>query len=257
MSDAANVEERNGVQVIARCAAILRALSENAAGLSLGGIAKTVGLPRSTVQRIVNALEAEQFVESVGAGGGTRLGSALLKLVSRLETDVVTVARADLEALSRQTRETVILTQTLGRQSRTLYDAVSDQEVRIVPRPATMENLHALAHGKLALARLSDAAVRELFGSDPLRRLTARTITDMDTLLRALAEVRVTGLAFDREEHGDGVCAIGTGIAYAGRQYEIVVLVPAYRFEERRAMIQAALLACAQTIETTSRPGRA
>jgi DNA-binding IclR family transcriptional regulator len=78
MSDAANVEERGGVQVIARCAAILRALSEHSAGLSLGGIAKAVGLPRSTVQRIVNALEAEQFVESVGTGGGTRLGPAML-----------------------------------------------------------------------------------------------------------------------------------------------------------------------------------
>jgi IclR family acetate operon transcriptional repressor len=256
-SDTSNVEDRGGVQVIARCAAILRALGENPAGLSLGGIAKAVGLPRSTVQRIVNALEAEQFVESAGPGGGTRLGPALLKLVSRLEADIVTVARADLEALSRQTGETVLLTQTLGHQSRVLYDAISEQEVRIVPQPAALLNLHALSHGKVALARMNDAAVRACLGPDPLRRLTPRTITDHATLSRELDGVRATGLAFDREEHGEGVCAIGTGISYAGRDYEIVVLMPAYRFDASEEAIRTALLACARTIETTSRRGSA
>jgi IclR family acetate operon transcriptional repressor len=47
------------VQVIARAAAILRALEDEAAGLSLGQIAQRVNLARSTVQRIVAALEAD------------------------------------------------------------------------------------------------------------------------------------------------------------------------------------------------------
>ncbi len=46
------------VQVIARAAAILRALEDEADGLSLGQIAQRVCLARSTVQRIVAALEA-------------------------------------------------------------------------------------------------------------------------------------------------------------------------------------------------------
>jgi IclR family transcriptional regulator, acetate operon repressor len=255
MSDAANVDDRGGVQVIARSAAILRALSEHSAGLSLGAIAKAVGLPRSTVQRIVNALEAEQFVESAGAGGGTRLGSALLKLVSHLDGDVVAVARSDLEDLSRRTGETVVLYQTIGRQSRCLYDAVAEREVRIVPSPAAIQNFHATAHGKLALARMSDAAVREFVSPDGLPRLTDRTITDLPALLRELAEVRASGIAYDREEHGEGVCAVGTAIAYAGRTYEIVVLVPAYRFAGSSEMIEAALRTCGRAIETTSRTG--
>ena len=48
------------VQVIARAAAILRTVGEDGGGLSLGQIAQRVGLARSTVQRIVNALEAER-----------------------------------------------------------------------------------------------------------------------------------------------------------------------------------------------------
>src|SRR5205807_1695051 len=51
-----------GVQVIARAASVLRALENRPEGLSLGQIAKEVGLARSTVQRIVAALQAEHFL---------------------------------------------------------------------------------------------------------------------------------------------------------------------------------------------------
>lgn len=55
-------ENGSGVQVIARAAAILRSLKNESDGLSLGQIAERVGLPRSTVQRIVGALHAESLV---------------------------------------------------------------------------------------------------------------------------------------------------------------------------------------------------
>ena len=63
-----------GIQVIARAAAIMRALSEHSSGMSLGAIAKDIDLPRSTVQRIVNALKQEGLVESLSQNGGLRLG---------------------------------------------------------------------------------------------------------------------------------------------------------------------------------------
>ncbi|MFL6517521.1 MAG: helix-turn-helix domain-containing protein, partial [Bacillus sp. (in: firmicutes)] len=43
--------------MISRAAKILRALRDHPKGLSLSKIAKEVGLARSTVQRIVTALE--------------------------------------------------------------------------------------------------------------------------------------------------------------------------------------------------------
>ena len=63
----AAAERQNGIQVIARAAAILRTLESNRDGMSLGEIAKQVGLARSTVQRIVNALAVEGLVSANGA----------------------------------------------------------------------------------------------------------------------------------------------------------------------------------------------
>nr|WP_232310083.1 MULTISPECIES: helix-turn-helix domain-containing protein [Francisella] len=56
------------IQVISRAINVLKSISNEPGGMSLGDIAKKVELPRSTVQRIVAALEAEGFIRSEGAG---------------------------------------------------------------------------------------------------------------------------------------------------------------------------------------------
>ena len=58
VADAGARGEKAQVQVIARAAAVLRTLEGQPGGLSLGQIAQDVGLPRSTVQRIVAALQS-------------------------------------------------------------------------------------------------------------------------------------------------------------------------------------------------------
>lgn len=85
-------EKTGGIQVIARAAKILNALGEQPGGMSLGEIAQAVELPRSTVQRIVAALDSAELVRSSGAGG-LRLGPALLKLISSVHTDVVDLVK--------------------------------------------------------------------------------------------------------------------------------------------------------------------
>ncbi|MFN7633295.1 MAG: helix-turn-helix domain-containing protein, partial [Acetobacteraceae bacterium] len=85
--------EKSQVQVIARAAAILRALEEERQGLSLGQIAGRVGLARSTVQRIVGALEAEKLAVAASPNGRVRLGPALLRLAASVETEPARIAR--------------------------------------------------------------------------------------------------------------------------------------------------------------------
>ncbi|MBP7598980.1 MAG: helix-turn-helix domain-containing protein, partial [Pseudoxanthomonas sp.] len=60
--------QNSGIQVIARAAAILRGVVAAPQGLSLGQLASTTGLARSTVQRIVYALESEHLLQA-GVGG--------------------------------------------------------------------------------------------------------------------------------------------------------------------------------------------
>ncbi|MGC1305186.1 MAG: helix-turn-helix domain-containing protein, partial [Caulobacteraceae bacterium] len=68
-------EANAGKQVIARAAAVLRTLENRDRGLTQAQIACDTGLPRTTVQRLVQALEAQQLVSSTA--DGVRLGPAL------------------------------------------------------------------------------------------------------------------------------------------------------------------------------------
>src|SRR5450432_4842347 len=99
--------DKSQVQVIARAATILRALEEENAGLSLGQIAQRVNLARSTVQRIVSALETEKIVIAATPNGRVRLGPTLLRLASSVRTDFADLARPFIVGLSRELRETV------------------------------------------------------------------------------------------------------------------------------------------------------
>ena len=101
--------DRQGIQVIARAAALLRALERRPDGLSLGELAKAIDLPRSTVQRIVDALDNEGFVLAASASSGVRLGPALLALAAATRFHMAEAARDTLEALAKECGETVDL----------------------------------------------------------------------------------------------------------------------------------------------------
>ena len=64
---------KQSIQVLSRAANVLRALEGEPEGLSLGQISQRVGLARSTVQRIVDALRSEQFVIAASPTAGVRL----------------------------------------------------------------------------------------------------------------------------------------------------------------------------------------
>ncbi len=93
--------DKSQVQVIARAATILRALEDENAGLSLGQIAQRVNLARSTVQRIVAALETEKLVIAATPNGRVRLGPTILRLAASVRSDFIALARPFLERLSR------------------------------------------------------------------------------------------------------------------------------------------------------------
>jgi DNA-binding transcriptional ArsR family regulator len=103
--------QQNGdVRLIVRAAAILHALIEQPHGASLGELAKATGIPRSTVQRLVNALEAERMVRTNGRQPGVRLGVELCRMAAAVEGDVRDFLRPYAERLLDRSQESVDIT---------------------------------------------------------------------------------------------------------------------------------------------------
>jgi len=241
--------DKSQVQVIARAASILRALEQEVSGLSLGQIAQRVNLARSTVQRIVAALQAEKLLIAASPNGRVRLGPTILRLATSVRTDFVSIARPFLAKLSSELGETVDLA-TVKQDHLVFVDQViGSHRLRTVSAVGEMFPLYCTANGKAYLAELDRDAIEKLIGTTYERR-TPKTFTRLDRLLKDLMSVRQCGVAFDREEHTLGICAAGVVTRDPlGNVIAISVPVPAQRFYDRQAHIADCLLATKRALD--------
>jgi DNA-binding IclR family transcriptional regulator len=240
---------RKGIQVIARAASVLRALENEPDGLSLGKIAQRVDLSRSTVQRIVDALTEEHLLIGASPTSGVKLGPAILRMASNSSFDFVEFIRPYIKQLSRETGETVDI--SAMQKTRTVFvdQVVGSARLNIISPIGEAFPLHCLASGKAMLATLSDTDLVKRLGQNPLERQTSNTIASLDVLIAELAKVRKTHISYDREEHIEGVSAVGTSIQEpAGKLYAISIPVPTVRFAKKQKLLVEALLNCRSQI---------
>ncbi len=236
--------ERQSVQVIARAASILRALERNPEGLSLGEIAKLVDLSRSTVQRIVDALDREQLVLASSMGRGVRLGPALLRLAGATRFEIGEMARDTMEALSKETGETVDLSVLDNEKIVFVHQVVGSHLLRAVSAVGEAFPLHCTSPGKAFLASLDDVKLAKLRKKMKLTRFTPNTIVTWSGLDRELEKVRQTGIGVDREELTLGISAVA--VVLRGPTGDLAALslpVPTQRFETNEAEVTRALVA--------------
>ncbi|ATN36933.1 hypothetical protein ACO34A_24480 (plasmid) [Rhizobium sp. ACO-34A] len=244
---AAKREDDGGSQVIARAAAILRTLEAAPHGLTIAEITRASGLPRTTVARLIFSLQSEQLLATVG--GRVRLGPAFVRLAVMASRDASALARPHIDALSREIRETVDLWIERNDTAELAYEAVSDQEVRIVCAPGFRLPLHNTAPGKVFLSRRPDDEVAAHW-SGSLAAATPNTVTSIEALFDELKRTRTTGLAIDVEEHAEDVCAVAMAVDLGfPEHYAIAIPVPARRFGENRESLERALKNCVAAIE--------
>jgi DNA-binding IclR family transcriptional regulator len=238
-----------GIQVIARAADILRALRSAPEGLSQAEVADRVGLARSTIHRLLNALENEGLVESGGPRGRYGLGPEIGRMADTARRGLLSSIHPLLEELSQEVNETVDLS-VLERNQATFVDqVVAPHRLRAVSSVGESFLLHCTANGKAFLASMSPQDLARATSGN-LARLTEHTITEPAALHQELQRVRAEGIAYDRQEHTEGICAVGTTIrGLAGVGVAVSIPLPAQRFYGREALLRDALLAWAERVE--------
>ena len=227
------------VQVIARAASILGALGDSPGGLSLAQIARLTTLSRSTVHRIVVALCKQDYVRSTDSG--YQLGSALLRLAEASRSNFELDLTPFLVELSRELRETVDLSQLTGQTVTFVHQVIAMRRLRAVSGIGISFPLYCTAPGKAILAALGPAATKRIL-PERFERFTPSTHPDLASLERELDEVRRTGIAYDREEHTLGICAIGMALQASDQNwYAVSVPLPAQRFYGQESRLVIAL----------------
>jgi DNA-binding IclR family transcriptional regulator len=229
--------EKNGIQVIARAASVLRALANELDGLSLSDIAQRVGLPRSTVQRIVAALMDEQLLMAASLNARVKLGPALVQLASAADIGTVKIARTIMQELSKSADETVDLSVLQGNAAVFVEQIQGTQRLAAVSAVGKEFPLHCTANGKALLSILPPER-RERLLDGRLKRYTDATVTERSVLDAMLRDAADSGLAFDLEEHSPGISAVGAAFRDPlGREYSLSIPVPTSRFAGKRQQL--------------------
>jgi DNA-binding IclR family transcriptional regulator len=245
-----NVQGENtngGVQVIARAAQILRALGKEPAGLTPMLLGERLDLARSTVHRILAALEQEELVAS--DRGRYFIGPAFDRLAHSAQERFIAEITPYLARLCSEIGETVQLCIRDGDKVLVVAQVPSEQELRVVGTIGSLRPLHATASGKAFLAELANDAVERLLPS-VLVGYTPSTQTDLRALERELEEIRTHGVATTREELSVGVCSIGAVVHHGSVGSAAVALpIPSGRFYGREAELSECLRAAIRTIE--------
>lgn len=244
---------KSGVQVIARAADILRVLKNNQSGMSLGQIANRIDLPRSTVQRIVSALQEEQFVISDSNGGGLRLGPGLAALGNATRYNIVEQCRLHLTELTQKTGETADLS-VLRNGSMVFLDQVpGTHRLRTISSVGEVFPITTSANGRACLSRLPEEDARTHILAEWERWGAEHAI---EPFMEQLKIVRDDGLAFDLDDHTNGISAIGFSFCdWAGDMHAISVPVPSTRFETERHNIEKAIRETAKHIHAMAEKG--
>ncbi len=231
-----------GVQVIGRATAVLRAIHEHPDGMSLSEIATAVGLPRSTVHRLTSALAHEGFLEAASPSGRLRIGPELVRLARGSRPELRDELRPFLEMLAAKLGETVDCAVLEGDEMRFIDQIPAPHRLRAVSAVGASFPLHCTANGKAALALLGRGRAERMLPAR-LERFTPATITRRGDLLAQLDEIAQSGVAFDLEEHSEGICAAGIAVSdVAGRTAALSVPMPAQRFVGRERELERELV---------------
>jgi DNA-binding IclR family transcriptional regulator len=227
--------------VIRRAAQVLRALDAGPGGLSLAQLAERVGLPRSTVHRIVASLAAEGLISATSSNGRVRLGPEFLRLAEASRRERWQELRPHMQDIFDALDDTVECAVLDGDELRFVDQIPATYGLRAVSEVGSTAPLHCTANGKALLAELDDEEVIDLLPAR-LERFTPNTITSRDDLLEEIRAVRKSGVGYDREEQTLGISSAAIAVRESHDALAALsVLVPTPRMAGREREIERVL----------------
>jgi DNA-binding IclR family transcriptional regulator len=190
---------------------VLEALRGEASGLALSELARSVGMPKPTVYRIVATLKSRGYLED-GAAGAYRISRKLLQPLREEspEQALLRAARPAIADLVASCKETCNLGVLDGGEVLVIETTESPLSVRMSSKIGNRRYSHSTALGKVLLAGLTHAEALRMIRSKGMPRFTNSTITSEEQLLVQLEKVRQQGFALDNREnelHGRCIAA--------------------------------------------------
>ena len=178
---------------------------------TLADLSRSLNLNKTTVFRLLTALESEGLVRRISSGDTYGLGPEMVMLGARAMRSypLREVCKPDLKTLADTSRETATLEILTGKDVLILDEARGVRLIGSVQSIGTRWPAFATSTGKSILAYLSPEQ-QSLILKGTLQQYTPKTITDPERLRKEFAEIKRRGYAVADEALELGFRAVGS-----------------------------------------------
>jgi DNA-binding IclR family transcriptional regulator len=220
---------RHTIPVIDRMMDLFDELERRPDGASISALTAALALPRTSVYRILNTLQAHGMVRRAGTGA-YRLGPRLIRLAAQVKAggaavDLAAAAQPVLDELAARTGYSVKLSVLDAEGVLVLAVAQGRRDYALTVTRGQRVPVHAGAAGKLLLAHLDPQDLAAQLAGE-LPALTPRTVTDPRRLKAEAARIRRQGWSQDKGEGVPGVFAFAAPVRDPGGRVVAALSIP-------------------------------
>ncbi len=248
-----------GVQSVERAFEILRALAIEPSGVT--DVGRAVGLPKSTVARLLATLESLEAVERLADGITYRVGSAIGALSAAVGggQNLDVRMRPLLRRLADEIGEDAGFSVPDGDEVYYIAQADARNAVQVRDWTGTSIPAHLVPSGLVMMAHWP-AERLERYLAGELLRSTPHTVTEPAEIRRRLDDIRSRGAIWVHEEFKIGITSVAAPVFWRPGVLAGAIHVhgPAYRFppegaaESIAATVRAVAHAASDMLDTTA-----
>jgi len=238
LNDSKNLEDKNyKVKSVDLAFDILFKISEEQS-LTLSEISKIFNIKEKKVEGILDTLLERGYLSLNKKDNTYSLGIKNFEVGQAYldNLDLIKLARGYLQYLAEKFNETVYLAVKSNFEIVYMASYEVNRTVSVKSRLGKLLPMYASASGKVHLADMSKAELEEFFKEVELKKYTPKTITDKDTLLKHIEEVKKNGYAIDDEEWEEDVRCLSVPV----RNYKnnvvaaITISAPSFRVSKEK-----------------------
>jgi len=202
------------VQTLDRALDILELLATETKGLGVTDISVRIGLHKSTVHRLLNALSKRGYVEKNNIYGTYQLGLKIVEISSihLNNIELKTEAAPFLRKLASESTQPVHLATLIDGEVTYIEKVETLNSIRMYSQIGKRVPIHCTAVGKALLMNRSEEEIEEMLKDRELNKYTSKTITNVKQLIQQISEAKLRGWAMDDGEHEENIRCIAAPI---------------------------------------------
>ena len=191
---------------------VLDVVAERGGSVRFSELLDRFSYPKATLYRLVQTLTNQHMLRHDPVSGTYSLGVRLVRLAHSAwaQSSLAPIARTYIDALSRETGETIHLAQLDRGQVLYVDKRNAVRAIEMFAQAGKIGPAYCTGVGKAMLAYLDKESLEDALKEQSFYRHTPNTIANARDLRAELAHIRECGYALDREEHEPGIicCAV-------------------------------------------------